>query len=124
MLTFLNGPAAHVRGLCSRRAPRFLRVVHNQDTGAWDCLDQLEDQPERGETLYAYRRVKDEGWIHVCRRPRGSGTFRIATYEFLEPQPDELTLQSNPRWQAWALAQAMAEAEAEAEARKTNQKGA
>lgn len=105
MLTFLNGPAAEVKGLLVIRAPRLLRVVFDVDKKAWDVLDQLDDKPKFTEDIYAYRRVKYEGTIHM-RTWRCSGCFCIATYEFVEPQPDERTMRYNGHWQKWATEEA------------------
>jgi hypothetical protein len=107
VITFLDGPAAEKKGLCIRRAPLFLRVVVKTEAGkpVWDALDQLQDQPAIEEKVYAYRLVKAEGHVHVCRRPRGSGYFVIATYRLVDdPQPTEEELRSSRKWQAWCEA--------------------
>ena len=109
MITFLDGPAAgFANGLCLRRAPKFLRVVVSED-GTWDALDLLTDTPRPGETIYAYRLVSNDGWVHI-RRQRGGGCFVMAKYEFVQPQPDRETLRLNAKWREWATATAKASA--------------
>lgn len=54
MTRFEDGPAAGVN-LSLRRAPMFLRVVQNNQTGEWDALDQLDDTPEKNETIFVYK---------------------------------------------------------------------
>lgn len=106
MTIFLDGPAVEAKGLFLRRAPTYLRVVFNTDTKEFDALDQLDDKPQWNEDLYAYRLVKNEGWIHICRRPHGSGTFQRATYAYVQDQPPEAVMRSNAAWAKWATEQA------------------
>lgn len=104
MTKFENGPADGVL-LSLRRSPALLRVV--QDTeGRWDALDLLDDKPEAGETLYVYRLASATGWCHIdFRDGRGRRVGRgeqIATYQFVEDQPDQKTMRDTASWQAWA----------------------
>lgn len=102
MLTFLDGPASPgANGLLIRRTPVFLRVTRD-GKGVWDALDQVNDFARPGETLYAYRLVETRGHVHI-RRQRGGGCFAIATYRFIDPQPNDATLRSNMAWRAWCL---------------------
>src|ERR1700730_5412825 len=101
MAKFTNGPAANVM-LNIRRAPLFLRVVRDTK-GQWDALDQLSDTPEYDETIYAYRLTSNDGMIHINSRDRKTGShtggfFVLATYEVVDPQPDDATMRSNKKW--------------------------
>lgn len=112
MMTFLGGPAEQVaNGLGLRRAPKFLRVVRKE--GSWDALDQIEDRVEFNEDVHVYRLVENHGSIHINRRDKhgrhNGGTFVMATYQYLDPQPDQATMRSNRLWQAWATEQAAKE---------------
>lgn len=102
MTKFTDGPAAGVV-LGLRRAPKFLRVVVNRfaEKPEFDALDQLTDRPEPNEVVYAYRQVKYEGHVHVCRRPSGSGYFAIAEYVYIPEQPPADVLRNTAKWQAW-----------------------
>ena len=106
MIRFTNGPAAGVPGLLLRRAPLYLRVVCHD--GKWDALDQLDDRPEPGETIYAYRLVEQQGSVHINRGRRGSGFFVMATYTVVEPQPADATMRNNACWREWAETKAKA----------------
>lgn len=109
MMTFLDGPAAGVaNGLCLRRAPRFLRVVVDNQ-GKWDALDQIHDLPRSNETVYVYRLVSNDGTIHLNQRDKNGrpngGMFVLATYRFVEEQPEAAIVRDNSLWQQWATAQ-------------------
>lgn len=75
MIRFLDGPAEGV-ALALRSAPERLRVVLNAD-GRWDALDQPEDEPKPGETVFWYRSEGAAGVVHLLatdpktRRRRG-----------------------------------------------------
>jgi hypothetical protein len=104
MTRFTDGPAAG-KTLMLRRAPVFLRVVRNAK-GEWDALDQLGDQPEPSETIVAYRKVKDDGWVHLRSAKRGaSGFYLSAQYAVVDPQPDDSTMRSTQAWRAWCYEQ-------------------
>lgn len=53
MITFLDGPAAGTK-LSLHRAPIFLRVVIDRETGRVDALDQLNDVPKKSEAVHVY----------------------------------------------------------------------
>lgn len=107
MIRFLDGPAGGVL-LTLRRAPQYLRVVRDAQ-GQWDALDQLDDQPAVGETIFAYRMASFDGSAHYCGRDakgkRFGRTEAHAAYRYIDPQPEPLWLCNNTHWQAWAIAQ-------------------
>lgn len=107
MTQFTDGPAAGV-ALALRRAPRFLRVVRGRK-GEWDALDLLNDTPEAGEVLTAYRLKSHDGgyfldWHDKSGRRRG-GCFQNATYEVCPEQPDEATMRETESWRNWCRAE-------------------
>ena len=107
MTRFTNGPATGVT-LLLRRVPIYLRVVAKQrqcGRPEWDALDQVDDTPTSDETLYAYRKVSDDGTVHINRGRHGSGFYAIATYEFIEPQPSDTTMRDTQQWRDWCYAQ-------------------
>lgn len=117
MLKFLDGPAAATgNGLLVRRGPLYLRVVRSLG-GSWDALDQLDDEPEPHEAVFAYRQVACRGHVHI-RRARGPGGFyMMADYALVEPQPADDILRDTGKWRQWCLAQQAAhEAQAQGEA--------
>lgn len=107
MIRFLDGPAAGV-ALNVRRAPQYLRVVRDGQ-GTWDALDQLDDKPAVGETIFAYRMASFDGSAHYCGRDANGKRFgrteAYAAYTYIDPQPEPLWLSNNTHWQAWAIAQ-------------------
>lgn len=105
MIEFLDGPAAG-QVLQLRRAPMLLRVVQSR-RGAWDALDQLDDEPQATERIYIYRRcvLKPVSKVHVLCSPRkGSGFYWMASYRYLPDQPSDADVRSTAAWQAWAIA--------------------
>ena len=103
MIRFLDGPAAGV-GLLLRRAPVFLHAVQDAE-GKWDALDQLDDRPSPGETVYAYRQSSHTGYIHInTGRREGHGFYRVATYRLCPDQPDGMTMHDTALWRGWCLA--------------------
>lgn len=87
-----------------KRAPKFLRFVWDVKANKWDALDQLDDEPRPGETVFAAR-LADTGSLHVdgYRNGRRCGWwYATATYELVEPQPDPATLRDREAWQKWA----------------------
>lgn len=83
MTTFIDGPA---KGQCLslKVARTFLRVTESK--GVWDALDIPTDEPRPDEKLYLYRLHENLG---------------IASYRFVEPQPDDLTMRTSIRWSTW-----------------------
>ncbi len=105
MSRFLDGPAAGVH-LDHARAPAYLRVV--QAGQAWDVLDQVDDQPRRGEVVHVYELVPGSriGPIHVCRRGRGARSGWISSGDYRHrPDVDGETVRETAAWRAWATAQ-------------------
>lgn len=127
MTKFQDGPAAG-QLLELRRAPTFLRVVRDptyasaackRGRSEWDALDQLDDAPRPGEVLLAYRKVGDEGSMHLLgtRNGRRFGRWIVrATYRLCEAQPDDSVMRDTGRWRAWCQEQ-MKGATVNAEAR-------
>lgn len=112
MITFLDGPAAGVaNGLLLRRAPEFLRVVHNTARNTWDALDQLDATPQDDETVHVYRLEGDVAWIHINRDRRhgGSGTFVAAAYFYYGQQPEPEFARETAKWRGWATTMLRAE---------------
>lgn len=106
MVSFLDGPAAG-QSLALRRAPKLLRVVRGRG-GAWDALDQLDDEPKRTEQIYVYLRQEDPKptWIHLCMRPRSaSGTYWTADYRYLPEQPADSQIRGTAAWRSWVTQQ-------------------
>lgn len=107
MTKFENGPAADTT-LCLARVPLFLRVAV-ADNGEVDALDQLDDEAKADETLYAYRKVSDDGTVHVDGRDRQGRRFGrwyvCATYALCEHQPDQATMLDVAAWREWTRKQ-------------------
>jgi hypothetical protein len=103
MIQFLDGPAKG-QFLNLERLPHFLRVVRSVD-GAWDALDQLDDDPKPDESIYAYVMVGEPGVMHVdFRDKRGKRQGRwskTATYRLFEPQPSDGVMRETEFWRAW-----------------------
>lgn len=99
MITLLDGPAAGVK-LTLRRAPVMLRVVESR--GSWDALDQLDDEPRRGEKVHVYLQVGQTTSVHICARNRAaSGWFTIASYRHFPDQPGDAHTMTRQAWSDW-----------------------
>lgn len=109
MSDFLDGPAAGV-SLSLRRSPLLLRVVCTSNGDPkWDALDQLSDTPAAGEDIYVYRKVKDDGTVHIdgVRNGKRFGQWlSMATYAVVREQPDDATMRDTAQWRAWCEANA------------------
>ncbi len=117
MTNFLDGPAAGIT-LMLRRAPLFLRVTYDKTFASavckkgrteWDALDMLDDTPAAHEFLYAYRREGNAGSVHIDGRDSKTGrrfgrTYTTAEYVLVQEQPDDETMRSAEKWQAWCTA--------------------
>lgn len=110
MITLRGGPLAGRHGLQLRRRPlpiylRFVKDPHD----TVDALDQLDDKPSADELIYVYRKVSDDGCMHVNSRDKkgrhNGGFFQMATYKFVEPQPSDDTLRQTASWRAWVEAE-------------------
>lgn len=99
MTRFIDGPAAGVT-LMLRRAPHFLRAVH--DGKDWDALDQLEDRPAASEIVVAYEMVGEPTWMHIRAR-KGGGIYRGGSYQVVKDQPADEVLRNQAAWEAWAV---------------------
>jgi len=97
MTRFKDGPAKG-QTLMLKRAARFLRVTYLK--GKWDGLDQLEDTPLPGESVYVYEIVGRPGHAFIddenCR-----GLYPIAEYFFVKEQPALETLFDNEEFDGW-----------------------
>jgi len=103
MSTFIDGPAVTVT-LDLRRAPILLRVTHGRR--GWDALDQREDTPRDGESVYVYILTEEPATVHICSRDkqgRRSGGWRlIGKYRLLtENPPGAEIVRDNLAWAAW-----------------------
>lgn len=110
MTKFLNGPAAG-QTLMLKRAPIYLRVTRDDKhalSPVWDALDQPEDTPMGGESVFAYKCKGTPGMAMVDGRDKKGkkwgGAFVIAEYELCEVQPTDAEMRSTPAWQAWCRA--------------------
>lgn len=96
----LDGPAAGIN-LSLRSCPTYLRLVHGPD--GWDALDQPEDRPQEGETVWPYR-IVDGTWGVVFVRPGGRyeyGDYRVI--EDVEPGLPAMFGQNRDLWRAWLM---------------------
>ncbi len=59
-----GGPADGQEFICSR-APVLIRVVKSQ-SGRWDCLDQLDDEPQPREKIHLYEQVRASAGAFIC----------------------------------------------------------
>ena len=104
-MCFLDGPAAGVLLAC-RRAPVYLRAARS-GIDDWDALDQLNDKPADGETLFAYRRVGEAGSCHIDYRDkqgrRRGDWFQYADYRYIEQQPAAGVMADREQWRAWCV---------------------
>lgn len=100
MISFIDGPAIG-KTMQLRQVPalRFLRVVQEGDK--FDALDQPHDKPEPREKIYAYELHGEAGWVHLCVRGGRGGTFATGRYKFVDPQPSDGEMRSNPEWWKW-----------------------
>lgn len=96
---FKDGPAAGV-ALNLQRSPVFLRVVKDHCTAAIDALDQLEDEPDDGEDIFAYKLASNpsRGFIDGTKY-RGPVVF--AEYALVAEQPTDEVMRSDELWTVW-----------------------
>jgi hypothetical protein len=107
----LDGPAAGME-LALHRAPVYLRVVIDRQTGAIDALDQLDDEPRPGEAVYVYQGDPDtlnalrEDIIVCVRGPDGLEAAATAQGDYRHRAAvDGEQLRTTAAWRAWATAQ-------------------
>lgn len=75
---FRDGPAKEASMLMFHRAPLYLRVVRGMD-GKWDALDQLDDEPALGDTIFIYKQMQGR-YGHIKGATRATSGF-ILGYE-------------------------------------------
>lgn len=106
MTKFTDGPAA---GCCLNlgRSPVFLRVVEHD--GKFDALDQLDDMPGDHESITVYRKVSDDGTVHIDGRDKKGKRFgawyQCATYAIYGNQPEDKTARTPALWMSWCKAE-------------------
>lgn len=101
MTKFIDGPAQG-QTLLLKRGPRFLRVV--EQDGKWDALDQLEDEPEPGESIHVYEAHGPIGSCHLNISGGRGGWFIIGEYRHLPEQPTEEQKRVTRAWREWCEA--------------------
>lgn len=80
-----------------------LRVVRSRN-GAWDGLDQLEDEPKPSEQIFVYRACTKPHAFHLCCRGKGksnSGWYQSCDYRLLPDQPADEHVRTTAAWSAW-----------------------
>lgn len=83
---FEDGPAKDAPMLMLHRVPLYLRVVRSMD-GKWDALDQLDDDPEMGETIFIYKRLSGRaGHINGGTRAKSGPMFAYAHTDEIDPE--------------------------------------
>ncbi len=97
MLIFIGGMADGVSLAC-KRAPIMLRVVMRFEkfVSKWDALDQLGDEPAKGETAHVYIQLGSVGSVHIDP----GGFYPVACYAYLSEQPSSERLVGKA-WQEW-----------------------
>ena len=94
---FTDGPAkGYSMGGCFHRAPEYLRVVRELD-GRWDALDQLDDLPNLGDTIFIYRRLPGR-YGHISMRPRNLSGWIIRYQHTDEIDPEGM--EDTDAWRA------------------------
>lgn len=90
------------------RAPLYLRfVMRGGDWNTLDALDQPDDAPQDGETVYAAIQV-DVGSVHIDGKRNGrrfAKWMKHATYELLPSQPSQEVMMDWSRWQEFCESQ-------------------
>lgn len=83
---FEDGPAKEAACLMLERCPLYLRVVRSMD-GKWDALDQLDDDPALGETIFIYKRCSQRaGHIKGATRAQSGPMFMYQHTEDISPE--------------------------------------
>lgn len=106
MTTFEDGPAIG-KTLMLRRAPLFLRVVVNENTGEVDALDQPDDSPRLDEVLYAYVLTEAPHWAHFRAAKGRGGFFNGGKYKLVQPQPSMEKMAGKTLWARWCEREAI-----------------
>lgn len=92
----MDGPAAGQNVGMLRRAPRWLRVVYDEEAGTWDALDQLTDEPARSEVVYVYELAGPP--VEAFVRP--GGRIQIGHYKHVPTMPED-KVRDNDDWHRW-----------------------
>lgn len=86
------------------RTPRFLRfVMQGSKFDTLDALDQPDDTPREGETIYAAEQV-DSSSVHVSGWKDGKRWGRwekTAVYELTKEQPSQEIMANWKQWGQW-----------------------
>lgn len=109
MTRFEDGPAKG-QVLMLKRAPRFLRVVQSQKSGAWDALNELMDTPQPEEKLFAYESVGQPAYAFVDGT-KCHGCYAIAAYRFISEQPPDAVMRNSDIWGAWCESRVLPKSE-------------
>lgn len=100
--------------LSLKRTPIYLRFTCSGIASCsrnWDALDQLDDQAEPGERLFAGK-LAHKGSLHLDRVVNGRKVgewYGSADYELIEPQPSQETMRDNALWRSWVESQLAAD---------------
>ena len=105
----VDGPAAG-RQFLVRRAPIWLRVARNRETGEWDVLNFIDDLPTSGEEIYVYRKQPGTGGVVFVDGDRIRDRYQTGLYDYVA-QADTEPLRDRDTWQAWVMEQPKAVAE-------------
>lgn len=118
MLRLRGGPAAGAYAV--KRAPYYLRAVISGNKEK-DVLDQPEDTANPDESIHVYRRIGEEGIVHLNfgGSRRGSGFFATGEYEHL-PDVEGEDVRDNQAWRDWCRVQAAKEEEGNATETRTD----
>jgi hypothetical protein len=80
-----------------------LRVVQAQ-SGRWDCLDQLEDEPRPTETIHLYEQTYNHGGAFICP----GGWWARASYRHIIScrfrSPLDATVRARGSWRRFVAA--------------------
>ena len=90
------------------RVPIFLRfVITGSDPATFDCLNETDDYPRKGETIIPARMDGGIGWVHYCRRGPGkkSGREQYATYRPIDCPLTQDQLADREQWAQWVDSQ-------------------
>lgn len=101
-----DGPAQGL-SFTIARSPTFLRIVKDQTTGEWDCLDQLHDVATDSEDVYVYRQTS---WSHVRAVEKDKSGFYTTYQEIPINTATSRRLKNNRKWRAWVDEQVKREA--------------
>lgn len=94
--------------LMLQRVPKYLRFTCKDVGGSdrqWDALDQIYDEPEDGEYLFAAK-LADRGRMHVDRVVKGRRVgewYSTADYELIDPQPAQEIMRNVHCWREWVM---------------------